>query len=486
MKFLLNSSGSLKPANAAAEFNSAPPHFVSTKFGHLKFLILFLLLMYNNNAFTQLSITGNSFFRANTFGVEDHQFTISVKFNGGNYTSVGPLYTGSCGWETYSGSISPSQLYPNDLKIMPTTWNDASDYLNGVTVADIVAIVRHIENLVPITDGFLKVAADPASPLSTIDDDDVQQIRDLILGNRNDFTRTSWEWFNAYDISQLANFDGSPWGSIIGASGIDFNGISYSTIANNIARYFDYRSTKVGEVKKTTPNSWVCGTYSFAPNDIIKSRTTDETRILLPGMLLDLDIISKGSSSDCVGFEIPIHIDHNQFDLKNVSINGNFPAEFHYNADVDKLVILMADTKLKPHTIYVNQKLIHIKLEVKEKITDIDYQYFIRKERNVEFVNSLAEPLPLGIEFNISNVRSPSLKAEFNQDSKQNDIHIWNTLNQPLNIDIYDLNGQKLFSQLIPYSSGHEIIRFNYNTPGMYIAQINSNQQRLNLKFSIL
>lgn len=328
------------------------------------------------------------------------------------------------------------------------------------------------------------VAADPNND-NAITSADNNQLNALILGHSNSFTRKSWNWFNAYDVSNNLGFPTSPWADVIVSPGKEYTSLSYSDISNNIARFFDYRCTKIGEVKRTTANSWVCGSYSFKPKDSFITRTDNSNNnFLMKGMRFDLDVSTLNSTSDCVGFEIPIHIDDEKFDIKNVTVSGHFPINYYYNKDNNKLVVLMFDNKIKPYSIDVNQSLVHITLESKLEINNFDHQLFIHKDRNVEFVNSIADPIPMDLEFKISNISSPSLRAYVNQNYGQTEIHVWNKINQPLNVEILDLNGKILFTKNIQLASEHELISFDNKIPGIYIVHITSNEELLKLNYS--
>jgi len=500
MKFLLKSSGSLKPANAAAEFNSAPPHFVSTKFGYLKFLILFLLLMYNKTFAqftpTPLNITGESYFRDHNFGVSNHTFQIDVIWlsQDPGWHSNSPLTTQSCPSEVYNGDIALDNDIStnlNTLRVLPYSDNDQSDYLNGVSTADLLILSNHLNNTAPITDGYRKVAADPDLD-EAITSSDYYMIRDLILGSIDHFTRDSWEWFSEAELNSLSSgaFDSDPYPYVLSQNwpgGIIYPSLTYSYISSHQYLYFDYSNTKVGELKNNggsiNYNSWVCGTY-FKPKDGIVTRTLENQNALLNGMTFDFDVVVQSSINDCVAYEIPIHIDHTKFNIKNVTLSNLTNAMYHYNPELNKLVVLMDDLNPTQHSFDVGQNLVHITLESKTDLANLDYKLFLENNRKIEFIDSKAKTIPSNIEFRISNIKSSTLKALISQTNYNPHLEIWNVEDRPLTIKIINLEGKVLFEQNLTHSKEYQNLELPINNSGIYLVQLFSNDQKLTLKYS--
>jgi hypothetical protein len=155
---------------------------------------------------TPLNIDGESLFQTHGYGVENHKFEVEVikivSPYAYNFSSPDPLVTANCPYEIFSGSIGTYSMDTdniNSLIILPHSINDNNDYLDGVTTLDVIHIQRHIlgiadlNTLTPTADLlYRKISAD-ADESRTITTDDTDMIRDLILGIRSDFTRTSWE-----------------------------------------------------------------------------------------------------------------------------------------------------------------------------------------------------------------------------------------------------------------------------------------------------
>lgn len=448
--------------------------------------------MYNNIAYTQtvLNITGESYFRDHNFGVMNHNFTIDVIWLNvdGTWHNYGPYTTQACNSEVYNGDIYLDNTN-NTLRVLPYSDNDQSDYLNGVSTADLLILSNHLNNSAPITDGYRKVAADPNLD-EAITSSDYYMIRDLILGSIDHFTRDSWEWFSEAELNSLSSgaFDSDPYPYVLSQNwpgGIIFPSLTYSYISSHQYLYFDYSNTKVGELKNNggsiNYNSWVCGTY-FKPKDGIVTRTKEDQNVLLKGMTFDFDVIVQSSINDCVAYEIPIHIDHSKFNIKDVKLNIDTKAMYHYNPDRNKLVVLMSDLNSTRHSFDVGQNLVHITLEAKTDIANLDHNLFVENNRNIEFVDSKAETIPSDIEYRISNIKSSTLKAIITQNNHR--LEIWNIDNSPLSVKMINLEGKVLFEQNLNHSKEYENIELPIKNSGIYLVHLTSNDQRLTLKYS--
>lgn len=453
--------------------------------------------MYNNSGFSQfqptaLNITGESYFRDHNFGVTNHTFQIDVIWisQDPGWHSNSPLTTQACLSEVYNCDIYLDYGGYNTLRVLPYSDNDQSDYLNGVTTADLYILSNHLNNSSPITDGYRKIAADPDNNW-TITSNDYYMIRDLILGSIDQFDRDSWEWFNEAELNSLSSgaFDSDPFGyelSYNWPGGIIFPSLTYSYISSHQHLYFDYSNTKVGELKDggtVNQNSWVCGTY-FKPKDGIVTRTIDGHNLILKGMTFDLDVIVQSPISDCVAYEIPIHIDHAKFNIKEVKLSNDTKAMYHYNPDHNKLVVLMHDLNSTQHSFNVDQNLVHITLEAKTDISNLDHNLFVENNRNIEFVDSKAATIPSDIEYRISNIKSSTLKAIIAQSNHNAHLEVWNIENRPLTIKIINLEGKILFEQNVNRSNKYENIELPIYNSGIFLVQLTSNEQILTLKYS--
>ncbi|MBK9716898.1 MAG: hypothetical protein IPO85_05170 [Saprospiraceae bacterium] len=470
MKFLLNSSGSLKPANAAAEFNSAPPHFVNTKFGYLKFLILFLLLMYNNNSFAQncdpVSIEGECLFRSCAFGVVNHTFDVLIfqnysQFYQPCFEEPAPvtMEMGPCLTEIYEGDIDAHLYLPNNIQVTPYTDNDYTDYDNGVTSSDLVAIYKHYSNIEEITDPYKIVSADPSGD-QDIDVDDYDEVSDLILYHTL-FTRPSWEWYNEYDVEHSGgDFEAHPFNYGIAEQwpgGIIYSNVSYSVISNPLYnyRYFNYQTTKIGDVTASSSNSWVCGMYCIKNPTSTSIRTTKDISTFIPsGSTITLHCVLHADGT-IAGLEIPIFIDHNVFNILDISQEGSIPLSYHYHESKNYLSTLWVNRTGEEATISEGEKILKLKLLSLKDISDINKYIHFDNRRQVEAVPMFGEPIETNTSIELESVEIGTFNCKYI--SANNSLLISSPDECNAEYKIYDATGRLIYSEnLRLFAGSHE------------------------------
>jgi len=142
----------------------------------------------------------------------------------------------------------------------------------------------------------------------------------------------------------------------------------------------------------------------------------------------------------------------------------------------------MSDLNSTRHSFDVGQNLVHITLEAKTDIANLDHNLFVENNRNIEFVDSKAETIPSDIEYRISNIKSSTLKAIITQNNHR--LEIWNIDNSPLSVKMINLEGKVLFEQNLNHSKEYENIELPIKNSGIYLVHLTSNDQRLTLKYS--
>ncbi len=364
--------------------------------------------MYNNNAFTQnfdcetFSIEGECLFRGYGFGVVNHSFDILIYQNHSQFYDPcqeepmpANMEMGPCLTEIYEGNIEAHEILPNNIQVTPYTDNDYTDYDNGVTSSDRLAIYKHYSNIEEITDPYKIVAADPTGD-HNIDVDDYDAITNLILYHTL-FTRPSWEWYNEYDVEHSGgDFEAHPFNYGIAEQwpgGIIFNNVSYSVISNPLYnyRYFNYQCTKIGDVTASSTNSWVCGSYSFKKPTTTGIRTTNNINTFIPsGSTVTLHCVLHADGT-IVGLEIPIFIDRSAFNILEITQEGSIPLSYHYHESLNLLSTLWVNRSVEEANIYTEEKILKLKLLTLKDISDINKYIYLDQRRQVEAVPMFGE-----------------------------------------------------------------------------------------------
>jgi len=430
-------------------------------------------------------ISGESLFRTFNFGVANHCISVDLSEIGdpNGWIPQTHICSPDCLTPVYDGSISMKDLPTTyAMRVNPKSINDSDDYLNGVTTADIVIINKHILGQVLITDGCRIIAADPDGD-HAITNADIEQVRDLILGVIARFTRNSWEWF--HPIVLPPNFDSNPWNYCISENwpdGIIFPGVMRQQVMLNPSQFFDYRSTKVGEVKDggtVSQNSWVCGFYLRNPQ-VSQSRTNIDNIRIMKDTKFKLNIDIKSDIMNCVAYQIPISIDPNLFNVEKVQFSDHKNINYFYNKERKNLVFLMHDVELKESNIIAQDSYVTIELSAKQDLLLKGNDF--KANQIIEFVDKAAETINHEIEFSLSDFNSEDIQIAQNQSKV---IDILSPLYESLDFKIYDLNGRNVFEDHIINSAGMKQYDLKFLETGVYIAVARSNGKMKSIKIII-
>lgn len=213
------------------------------------------------------SIYGESLWRNQGYGVENHYFQIEnyvISEMDSWYVPVDPI-TDECPYEVYTTEEMPLSDpnitgYNNTLKIRPYSVNNAADYRNGVNTLDLYAIAAHLlespkfEDRTPTEDFPFRYISGDADNDHDVDEDDIDMIHDLILYYRDDLERNSWEWVHKDEVEEAEErFEEVPYEFVIsynwpGSEGIILPHLSTNQIMADNDKYFTFRTTKVGDI----------------------------------------------------------------------------------------------------------------------------------------------------------------------------------------------------------------------------------------------
>ncbi|MEP7323638.1 MAG: hypothetical protein ABI761_17060 [Saprospiraceae bacterium] len=432
--------------------------FKSSIFGVSKlFICIFLIVLTSafKIYFTNYDVLIEVDFRGTATPVTNHNLIVKSNYPGSGSGSPlasipDPLTNYSC-VSVHQGTLS--QLDPsasattNSLEVTPSTANDNADYVNGVSTIDLIRIQQHYQNSVPFTDGYQKLSAD-ANDDDSVGQLDLNMITDLITGNRSDLTRPSWEYFDAAHITSIgaSTLLANPWYhtlSYLCTGTLVVNGVSRNQIANGTA--VALRTVKIGDVKAssgTSENSWTCTSGTYFNKDQVESRSNEYSSPISASEGSEIVACVKLNSSEpFVGIEIPIHINHNLFEIKSVRFANGFEPDWHFNKETDRLTFLKIDRELKGLNI-IDGKIIFISIIPKSRIGDINKEIYFSKERNVEIVNKEAELAKASIRLSFDNVISRALEARILNSFSGAQLEVNIPEQSLVEIQILNLNGQ--------------------------------------------
>ncbi len=481
-------------------------NFVDFGGGQIRFaalLITFILVMAYSSGIgqttTPVSFVGDDRDRDNAYGVQDHTFEVCMAYIiNGNPTSYtcDDYTTYNCATSfagTYLGSIDVAEDYDNILKIYPYSVNNYADYLNGVTTADIVRIQQHILNTVPITDPFRKVSAD-AEGDKDIDTDDVDEIRDLILGRISNLTRTSWEWWNSEEIIYYGTtWTNNPWNYTINQNwpgGIIFGGLDHSELedSDNHHLWFDFQTTKIGNIQDG--NDWVCGTDDLKNEQLMTRSSWSFNKSAIPVMHLDAGtyfdlIIRNDIDSKLLGFQLPILLTSGYFDVISVVSNKAFNAYWNFNKNNGDFTSLWYSLNLEGIDLPEMSEVIRIRVLLKKDIENLNTLINVNGIKPIEFVNDDLGTRINGISLEIENIIPSTFKIQVS--NIQNlDIEILSPASGESLLNLYEISGKMILSNKMNLVNGINDISLPESlSPGVYFINCITNDQYYSLKFNI-
>ncbi len=443
------------------------------------------------------SITKDNLFRQYFYGVGDHNYVVKTSISGAPNvnSSPSPINTSAVACGVFDGLINLSTSTTttnNNLYIRPTSPNNYSDYINGVTSADRLAIQNHILGITPFTDGFQMLASDvnSSNSVTALDLNDMQK---LILGLTSSFTRNSWEWFISTTTVPFSN----PWDFTLKATYPNVGGFGEWFVTNKTrpriqANSPSFKTVKIGDVFSTgsgsNHNSWVCNTMPYFDSGQTEARNSSyvNNSQMKKGDLVE-SFLYFGGGADIAALEIPIYIDNNKFDIESIETLNGFNPDYYYNTDNNRLTILYLYDGRSTLDIS-DSEVLNIKLRAKQNIEDISSAYQWDTSRDIQLLNKDIEYSDAYVELRINRIISSilSLKVLVTPENTLIRVASDKDLNNSF-LTINNIHGQVLHQKQVDITSGFS--EFNFlllPQTGMYITTLKSGDKVISEKFMVV
>lgn len=300
---------------------------------------------------------------------------------------------------SYGGQFDASSAMngqDNDLTVKPYSVNDLEDYQNGVSTADAVVILRHVNDIEYITDPYKMVAAD-CNNNKEIDSGDADEVEDLILEDI-EFTRNSWEWFNALEINNnYGSFQSDPYSWTISdrwSGEMFWLNVSTSTLTSSGTQpqFFYYRSTKVGEVddNESNQNDWVCDDYSFRSeqkevNSIKVNGHRGIVKSILPGTTFKMYLRLNAGEAEIAHFQMPLKINYNYLKINKVFHHNELDVKYKIKINSNEFIACFLEKDFSNFKkIEIGENIVVIEFEVIQNFNDFQDVLSINSRQKLE------------------------------------------------------------------------------------------------------
>ncbi len=451
------------------------------------------------------TIYGESLWRNQGYGVANHNFDIKNYLidEMDEYPLNPDPTTAACPYEIYTSEVMPlydqEDEYNNTLKIRPYSINNYTDYTNGVSAQDLLAIANHLignpsfESRSPTEDFPFRYISGDADYDNDVDLDDADMIQDLLLGYRYDLERNSWEWVHKEEVEDAEErFEESPYDFVIdynwpGSEGIILPGLSTDQIEANNGDYFDFRTTKIGDIVANSSwtypsaNSWVCGSGSYFSGGEVSTRSIDNsigTKVragTIVKVAVDLNVVD-----DIYAIQLPISFSEKDYELVGVDFAMGYNPRWNYNPIIQSLVVLDFAKHGDP-LIIPRGKLAEITLKAKHEIRNVQSSISWNSEWNVEIIGKDESQLNAELKLEIIEIIPSELFLEIRYDGGYSKVYIESPKGQMVSMKFFTYQGQPLYEDQIVLNRGENYFQIpNHYLPGLYLVCVNSiNEFRL-------
>ncbi|HEX5112861.1 MAG TPA: hypothetical protein VFV79_08445 [Saprospiraceae bacterium] len=432
-------------------------------------------------------IEGESLWRMQSYGVSNHYFDIGTYLilDHMNYPTSPVPITGTCGYEYYSSDYC--QLYDdedeavNTLIIQPYTDCDRNDYLNGVSTLDLYKIYHHIHGPLPFEDmdpeedaPFRYISAD-ADADEDVDDADVYMIQQMILGYRDDLTRTSWEWVLKDALEgDPERFEDYPFEFVLSdqwPGGIIIPALKTEDITVNLDKYFGFRTTKEGDIigigeEEVTTNDWICGSGYYFNGGSIASRSNLFSTMrakIENGSIINFDVYID-NPKELLTFELPIFFNTENLELNSINFITGFVPKWNFRSSLNLLTLLDFSRDNKPLNV-PGGKLFSFSMITNSDINKPEELINSNAYRKIETIGMDEKSADIGLRIEISNVIPRKLRVEGRIDGSQLSIFIASPESQKVNVRLFSSDGTVLNTRTLILSKGDNLFPIDISLP---------------------
>ncbi len=349
---------------------------------------------------------------------------------------------------------------------------------NGITTADILKIQKHILGIDALNSPYKLIAAD-VNKSGTITAADMSEIRKLILGVTNTFTKSkSWEFVPAaYNFADPKN----PWTYP--------NFVSAKLLNEN--NTIDFIAVKMGDVNNSVVAS-AQGTATTRSSEKLVFEVENKT--LTAGQTYKMDVTSS-NFNNINGYQFTLKFDNNALEfnkLNSGSLNLD-ESNFGFNR-VSEGLLTTSWNATKANSVNPNEVLFTIEFTVKNNI-EVAKAFAITSDvTKAEAYSNAAEPMSVEMTSRSSQGVVETGVFELYQNTpnpfaKETVIEFRLAESAAATLTIYDITGKVHFIQNIDGQKGLNSVkvdRSKLNGAGMFYYQLDANSHTATKRMLIL
>ncbi len=395
----------------------------------------------------------------------------SVNLEGGNATDV----TEEDGQYDFSDMPTGGDYVINPVKNV--------DHSNGISVADMILIQKHILGLSPLNSPYKILAAD-VNNSQNVTGADIIQIRKLLLGYYDEFPQnTSWRFID----SEHAFIDPeNPWMSDLPET------YEIHDLQNNMV--VNFNGYKVGDVNS-----------SAIPNELIGEEidTRSDEKLLLE---IDDAWLTAGESrwievraadmESIIGLQVGVAYAQSDLSIVDIKSAGLEIDESNFRIDRDGSTVKLIWSVIQPIDIKGNEVLFEMLVEAN---TDIKISQALKLDDNVlrnESYDVNLDVKGLELKANVVGIGQSIVMAEMTM--SQNEPNPWNastSIKIVSNVTglgtmkVMDVNGRLIYSKTVELIQGENVLvldREELTTAGLLYYEIEIGETRFLKKMIVI
>ncbi|HOY13892.1 MAG TPA: hypothetical protein PLY70_12165 [Saprospiraceae bacterium] len=356
-----------------------------------------------------------------------------------------------CGEYTYSGSNialnDPGGLYPNATNYIENTPDFSnSTYINGVNTIDLLLIQKHINTTTPFTSGWEFLSADATND-EVVDNDDLDEIEDLVLGITSSVSRTKWSWVPLGAATPTLS---DPWSDVSLLNFAGYFGDNYGTttpILNDLNKIV-FKATKTGDINGS--NGYLCIGAGYLKNPNISTNTREniinsEFNTIRKNDLVNLEL-ELSYNEDLYAYECHLVVQASDYEIISVLSNDLKDIQWYFNTS-NNLLSILSYAKDEEEIMKAGTKSLKIQFKAKTNNSQFFKNVEISDTRPVVAANVTAIEINGFTIIKAISIEPSSLSIESINMLGNREVKVSAPSTKPSILQVFDMSGKVIYQK---------------------------------------